>query len=114
MRKKRLVSDEIEEIIPKRGYITLGIDTDQDNIRYCYALACSIKICEPDASITLVVDKNQLEYVPKKYNHVFDYMVELPFGNSAHIDGFHGMNLWQVYHATPYEETIYVLSLIHI
>lgn len=93
---------------PKRGYVTLGINTDEDNIRYSYALALSIKICDPDASITLIVDKGQLGNVQSYYNHVFDYMVELPYGNSAHKDGFHGMNLWQVYHCSPYEETIYV------
>ena len=93
---------------PKRGYITLGINTDEDKIRYCYALALSIKSCDPDANITLVVDKGKSGNVQSYYNHAFDYMVELPHGNSAYKDGFHGMNLWQVYHCTPYQETIYV------
>ena len=93
---------------PKRGYITLGINTDEDKIRYCYALALSIKSCDPDANITLVVDKGKSGNVQSYYNHAFDYMVELPHGNSAHKDGFHGMNLWQVYYCSPYEETIYV------
>tara|TARA_B100000965_G_scaffold168755_2_gene140773 strand:- start:3479 stop:4357 length:879 start_codon:yes stop_codon:yes gene_type:complete len=92
----------------KRGFVTLGINTGEDNIRYCYALALSIKACDPGASVTLIVDKGQLGNVQSFYEHAFDYMIELPHGNSAHKDGFHGMNLWQVYHATPYEETIYV------
>ena len=105
------MSEEIEIVdndAPQRGFVTLGINTGEDNIRYCYALACSIKACDPNASITLIVDKGQLGNVQSFYEHVFDYMIELPYGNSAHKDGFHGMNLWQVYHATPYEETIYV------
>ena len=105
------MSEEIEIVdndAPKRGFVTLGINTGEDNIRYCYALACSIKACDPNANITLIVDKGQLGNVQSFYEHVFDYMIELPYGNSAHKDGFHGMNLWQVYHATPYEETIYV------
>lgn len=93
---------------PKRGYVTLGINTDEDKIRYCYALACSIKLCDPDASVTLIVDKGKAGNVQSYYNHAFDYMVELPHGNSAYKDGFHGMNLWQVYYCTPYDETIYV------
>ena len=52
--------EETEQEIVKRGYITLGINTGEDNVRYCYALACSIKLCDPNASITLVVDKGQL------------------------------------------------------
>jgi|TARA_B100002019_G_scaffold116402_2_gene100011 hypothetical protein len=104
----KLQTLELEEETPKRGYVTLGINTSEDNIRYCYALACSIKICDPEASITLIVDKGQLGNVQSFYEHAFDYMIELPYGNSAHKDGFHGMNLWQVFYATPYEETIYV------
>ncbi len=100
--------EETEQEIVKRGYITLGINTGEDNVRYCYALACSIKLCDPNASITLVVDKGQLGNVPSYYEHVFEFMIELPYGNSAHKDGFHGMNIWQLIHATPYEETIYV------
>lgn len=91
-----------------KGFITLGIDTDADRIYHCYGLACSIKKCDPDAEICLVVDKGKIDEVPKKYIDTFDYLIELPFGNSAYIDGFHGMNIWQMYHCTPFEETIYV------
>ena len=105
------MSEEIEIVdndAPKRGFVTLGINTGEDNIRYCYGLACSIKSCDPNASVTLIVDKDKIGNVQSYYQNVFDYIVELPHGNSAHKDGFHGMNLWQIYHCTPYEETIYV------
>tara|TARA_B100000902_G_scaffold21661_1_gene26020 strand:+ start:19283 stop:20206 length:924 start_codon:yes stop_codon:yes gene_type:complete len=108
MSNEELTQQEIADEAPSRGYITLGINTGEDNVRYCYALACSILNCDPNASITLVVDKGQSGTVPSYYEHVFDYMIELPYGNSAHKDGFHGMNLWQVFHCTPYKETIYV------
>ena len=91
-----------------KGFITIGIDTDKDKIRYCYALAVSIKLSDKDAQVCLVVDKDKAEEVPKNYLHAFDYIVELPFGNTAFKDGFHGMNLWQLYHCTPFDETIYV------
>lgn len=91
-----------------KGFITIGIDTDKDRIRYCYGLAVSIKISDNDAQICLVVDKNKADEVPQEYLHVFDYIVELPFGNTAYKDGFHGMNLWQLYHCTPFDETIYI------
>tara|TARA_B100000902_G_scaffold83380_1_gene87975 strand:+ start:4498 stop:5376 length:879 start_codon:yes stop_codon:yes gene_type:complete len=91
-----------------RGFITLGIDTDEDKIKHCYTLACSLKIIEPTAEICLVVDKGRLDMISDYYSHVFDYIVELPYGNSAYKDGFHGMNLWQLYHCTPFDETIYL------
>ena len=91
-----------------RGFITLGIDTDEDKIKHCYTLACSLKIIDPNAEICLVVDKGRLDMISDYYSHVFNYIVELPYGNSAYKDGFHGMNLWQLYHCTPFDETIYL------
>ena len=101
MAKEDLTQEELKKDAPRRGYITLGINTGEDNVRYCYALACSILNCDPNASITLVVDKGQSGTVPSYYEHVFDYMIELPYGNSAHKDGFYGMNLWQIFR-TPH------------
>lgn len=91
-----------------KGFITLGIDTDEDKIKHCYALASSIKISNPDAQICLVVDHEKSKIVPNEYLKVFDYITELPFGNTGYKDGFHGSNFWQIIHATPFDETIYV------
>ena len=91
-----------------RGFVTIGIDTDTDQIKYNYLLATSIKLSDPNASVCLIVDKDKSGTVPKKYLHIFDYIAELPFGNTGHKDGFHGSNLWQIIHCTPYDETIYV------
>lgn len=93
---------------PTKGFVTLGIDTDRDKVRYSYALALSIKHCDPTAEICLVVDKNKSNLVPKKYFDAFDYITELPFGNTGYKDGFHGSNIWQLIHATPFDKNIYV------
>ena len=92
------------------GFLTLGIDTDSDQVRYSYALALSIKKCDPTAEVCLVVDKDKSDRVPSKYFEAFDYITELPFGNSGYSDGFHASNIWQLQHATPFDETIYVDS----
>ena len=60
--------------------------------------------------VCLVVDKGRLDFVSDVFHHAFDYIVELPYGNSAYKDGFHGMNLWQLLHCSPFEETIYLDS----
>ena len=91
-----------------KGFITLGINTEVNKIKYCYGLALSIKGCDPEAEVCLVVDKGKVDEVPKEYHHVLDYIVELPYGNTAYKDGFHGMNLWQLYHCSPFEENIYL------
>ena len=93
-----------------RGFITLGINTEDDRIKYSYALALSVKQSDPKAEFCLVVDKDFSNKVPNQYHHAFDYIIELPFGNTAYKDGFHGMNLWQILHCSPFEETIYLDS----
>jgi hypothetical protein len=90
-----------------KGFVTLGINTERDMIKYSYGLALSIKSSDPTAETCLIVDQGKTDTVPSKYFHAFDYISELPFGNTAYKDGFHGMNLWQLIHATPFEETIY-------
>lgn len=90
-----------------KGFVTLGINTEKDMIKYSYGLALSIKASDPTAETCLIVDNGKTDLVPSKYFHAFDYITELPFGNTAYKDGFHGMNLWQLIHATPFEETIY-------
>ena len=92
----------------KRGFITIGIDTDVDQVKYSYALALSIKNCDPEAEVCLVVDKDKSDLVDKNYFDAFDYIIELPFGNTGHADGYHGSNFWQLVHCTPFDETIYV------
>jgi len=98
-----------------KGFITLGIDTEKDRIFHSYALATSIKHSNPESKTCLVVDKGKSDLVPKDYLAIFDYIVELPFGNSAYVDGFHGMNIWQMFHCSPFDETIYLDSdtLLH-
>lgn len=91
-----------------KGFVTLGINTDKDMIKYSYGLALSIKASDPTAETCLIVDNGKSDLVPSKYFHAFDYITELPFGNTAYKDGFHGMNFWQLIHATPFDETIYV------
>lgn len=93
-----------------RGFVTLGIDTDSDQIRYSYALALSIKQCDPEAEVCLIVDKDKSDLVPSKYFDAFDYITELNFGNTGHADGFHASNIWQLQHCTPFDKTIYLDS----
>ena len=93
-----------------KGFVTIGIDTEVDRIKYSHALALSIKQSDPESEFCLVVDVDGSNKVPSQYHEAFDYIVELPFGNTAFKDGFHGMNLWQLLHCSPFEETIYLDS----
>ena len=46
--------------------------------------------------------------INKKFLKSSHYITELKFGNSAYKDGFHGTNLWQMYHCSPFNETVYI------
>ena len=48
-----------------KGFVTLGINTEVDRIKYCYGLALSIKNCDPETEVCLVVDKGKVDEVPK-------------------------------------------------
>ena len=95
------------EFIMSRGFLLIGLDTDEDRIKYAYATALSIKTCDPDASVCLIVENVEKDLRPG-YENIFDYIVELPFGNTAYKDGFHGSNIWQLLQSTPYDESIYI------
>ena len=56
----------------------------------------------------MIVDKDKFGEVGSSYKEAFDYITELPFGLTSHIDGFHAMNMWQIVHASPFNETIYL------
>ena len=89
-----------------RGFVILGIDTDVDNVKYAAALSMTIKNCDVDSEVCLVTDVGQV--VNQVYYDCFDYITELPFGNTGHDDGFHASNFWQMTHCTPFDETIYL------
>ena len=57
-----------------RGFVTIGIDTDTDQIKYNYLLATSIKLSDPNASVCLIVDKNKSDLVRK---NIFTYLIIL-------------------------------------
>jgi len=82
-------------ILHERGYLIPAIDTDSVNYLACAVqLAKSIRHWHPDANISVIT-------VKRCSDPVFDHVVPLPFGD---LGGF--ANDWQVFHASPYRQTI--------
>lgn len=107
-----------KQIKDPQGYIILGVDDfgQQKNITCANSLALSIKELDPDRPVCVVV--NDFADLPQRFEKTFDYVVELPYGRS---DTFHGdinLDFWQLYNATPFEESIFVdtysLAVEHI
>ena len=91
-----------------QGYIFFGIDQYKEtkNIDCAYALSISLKIQDPSRETCVVV--NRFEDVPKKYEKGFDYIVAIPYGRTEPNHHDFRIDWWQLYYASPFEETIYL------
>lgn len=82
------------------GYVILASTEEQQ--RAAALCAYSIKIKNKDASVTMITPS--LRSVISDYEEPFDMIVELPFPAEDNLRA----NDWQLYWATPYENTIAV------
>ena len=82
-------------ILAERGYLIPAIDTNSvDYLSCAVQLARSIRQWHPTANISVLS-------VKRCSDPVFDHVVPLPFGD---LGGY--ANDWQVFHASPYRQTI--------
>ena len=79
-------------ILAERGYLIPAIGDVY--LRCAIQLAKSIRQWHPDANIAVIS-------VKRCSDPVFDHVIPLPFGD---LDGY--ANDWQVFHASPYRQTI--------
>lgn len=95
-----------KETIPE-GYILFGFQSpNNEEIAAAYALACSIKSNDTKRPVALIVDA--FDSVPTKYESVFDYVIESPYGSSDYETGSKLADVWQIYHCTPFEKNLYI------
>jgi len=79
----------------ERGYLIPAVDSDSvDYARCAVQLARSIRHWHPDANITALT-------VKPCHDPVFNHVIPLPHGD---LGGYR--NDWQVFHASPYRQTI--------
>jgi hypothetical protein len=88
------------QIKEDRGYIILAMQDFE--YEQATALAYSIKLHNKDASVTLVT--NYIDRIPKHFEEVFNYLIELPYGSND----ITRVNDWQLYWATPYKNNIVI------
>lgn len=86
-----------------KGFLIYAQNTkDVDYIQQAYALALSIKHSQKEINSVSIVTNDK---VPKRYAKVFDHIIPVPWfkDNQSPLKS---ENRWQLYYATPYEETI--------
>ena len=82
-------------ILAERGYLILAIDTESvDYLSCAQQLARSIRQWHSDANIAVIT-------VKRCDDPVFNHVVPLPYGD---LGGY--VNDWQVFHASPFRQTI--------
>lgn len=82
------------------GFVILAQNTAKVNYIECAeVLAYSLKRCMPECSISLITnDKSNCEF--------FDNIIPLPYGDLVPDSEWKLENDWQVYEASPYDNTI--------
>ena len=82
-------------VLAERGYVIPAINSDTvDYLSCAIQLAHSIRQWHPDANISVIS-------VKRCSDPVFNHVIPLPYGD---LGGY--VNDWQVFHASPYRETI--------
>jgi len=85
----------------ERGYLIVADNTEEtDYVDCAIALARSIKLHTPDAKIALLSSDTSVD------NDIFDYVVDLPFGDQDPDSDWKLKNDWQIFYASPFRQTI--------
>ena len=83
-----------------RGFVIIAQNTKSTNYLQCAeALATSIKLVMPDEKVSLLTGE---EYK----SDIFDSVILFPHGDLAPNSNWKLINDWQVYKASPYDQTI--------
>lgn len=88
------------------GFLTIAQNTKDTNyLNLAYLQAMSIKLVMPNYSYAVIVDESTANLIEKKHLKYFDHVIELDNDYSqSQTNKFE--NEWQVFHLSPFKETI--------
>ena len=87
-----------------KGFLIYAQNTKKVNyVQQAYALALSIKNSQREINNVSLVTNDK---VTKKYQKVFDNIIEIPWITTTEETRYRAENRWKLYHITPYDETI--------
>ena len=88
-----------------KGFLTIAQNSaNTDYLRLAYAQALSIKYTQTHCKYAVMVTPHT--NVPDKYKEVFDYVIDIPWGDDAKNEVWKLQNEWKTYHVTPFEQTL--------
>jgi hypothetical protein len=92
------------ENILSKGFLVLAENSKNGNyVEQAYALALSIKHSQKEIKAISLLTNDK---VPKKYQHVFDNIIPIPWQTAPDESRYKAENRWKFIHVSPYEETI--------
>lgn len=89
------------------GFLTFAQNTEAvDYLRLAYLQALNIKTLMPDAKYAVVVDEQTKQKITESHKKIFDYIIDLAIDLNDKDSTWKLANEFQVFHLTPFKETI--------
>ena len=89
------------------GYITVVQNNSTTNyLELAYLQALSIKKTQTIKQYAVMVDDATKQLITDKHREVFDYVLDIPYGDDASEDEWKLANDWKVWCVTPFKETV--------
>ena len=85
-----------------KGHVFLAQNSDVDYVTQAYALALSIKHNNKINQTCLITNNT----VPTEYRRAFDYVVDIPWKDSAKDSKWKIENRWKIINASPFKESL--------
>lgn len=96
-----------QEFVEQLGYLTIVQNSETvDYLRLAYLQALSIKLTQKSNKYAIIVDEYTKSLIKDHHRRVFDYIIDIPYGDSAKDQKWKLNNEWKVWWCTPFKETI--------
>lgn len=88
-----------------KGFFTFAQNTNTvDYVKIAYLQAMSIKLTQKNNQYAIGVTPGQV--IDDKYKQVFDYVIEIPWGDAAEKQSWKLSNEWKSIYMTPFDMTV--------
>ena len=97
------INDHSEQL----GYFTFVQNNETtDYLKLAYACGLSLKATQSINKFAIAVDEATKECLEDKHYKVFDYVIDIPWGDDSEEDSWKLGNEWKAWAITPFKETV--------
>jgi hypothetical protein len=91
-----------------KGYLCIVQDTAKvDYLSQAYALALSLKLTQSSVNkLSICVDPGTKRKLTANHVHIFDQVIDIPWGDDAEHSTWKIHNKWKYLYMTPYDQTV--------